>query len=169
MEKTYMDTIKPESLSSRLYAQDTDDDTPDRDGEEMARDFYKQAKQRQDDETLNTFENPRKFTGASSSLFDEASAQERMTRQEFDLVGNFERTLLLQVTVLVASLIFVTYVGLSGGITNGSDRFYDDDVDFMGGIEYLEQIRTDDASSAQGGSSTTLPPDDILLSKSVWL
>jgi hypothetical protein len=142
----------------------------------MARDFYKQSQQRQDDETLqdNSFENPsvRKFTGGdSSSLFDETLAQEQMRRQEFNLVGNFERTLPLQVMVLVAFLVFVTYVGLSGGITDGSDRFHDDDVEFMGGIEYLEQIRTDDTSSySQDGSSTTLRPDDKLSgAKSVWL
>uniref|UniRef100_A0A7S4KCH0 Uncharacterized protein n=1 Tax=Odontella aurita TaxID=265563 RepID=A0A7S4KCH0_9STRA len=49
----------------------------------------------------------------------------RMMQQEFNLVGRAtsERTLVAQAAVLLLFLSFSIYIGLSGGITDGSDRF----------------------------------------------
>ena len=100
----------------------------------------------------------RKFTGASSSqsLFtnnnnnEQSSPQSNLQRErerEFNLASNFERTFGIQAILLLASLIGVISVGLSGGITDGSERnFYgEDEVDSVV-IEQIERMRTDDAT-----------------------
>lgn len=102
----------------------------------------------------------RKFTGASSSspsLFtttnnnnaqsSPSSNLQREREREFNLASNFERTFGIQAILLLASLIGVISVGLSGGITDGSERnFYgEDEVDSVV-IEQIERIRTDDAA-----------------------
>ncbi|EEC45599.1 predicted protein, partial [Phaeodactylum tricornutum CCAP 1055/1] len=78
---------------------------------------------------------PRKFTGASPSPTDggslfsseqaeptENSAVFRERQQEFRLAGNFERTFGLQVALVAFLTSIIVVVGLSGGITDGSDR-----------------------------------------------
>ena len=81
---------------------------------------------------------PIKFTGQGSPLFGTTNtnnlstnnALDREREREFNLAGNFERTLPLQVAVLVASFALVIYVGVTGGITDGSDRgnyYYEED------------------------------------------
>ena len=104
----------------------------------------------------------RKFTGASSSqsLFTtnnnneqssssspSSSNLQREREREFNLASNFERTFGIQAILLLASLIGVISVGLSGGITDGSERnFYgEDEVDSVV-IEQIERMRTDDAT-----------------------
>ena len=100
----------------------------------------------------------RKFTGASSSqsLFtnnnnnEQSSPQSNLQRErerEFNLASNFERTFGIQAILLLASLIGVISVGLSGGITDGSERnFYgEDEVDSVV-IEQIERMKTDDAT-----------------------
>ncbi|KAL7499798.1 hypothetical protein ACHAWT_007912 [Skeletonema menzelii] len=99
----------------------------------------------------------RKFTGApsSTSLFtnrnDQSSSPstnlQREREREFNLASNFERTFGIQAVLLLAAFIYMASVGLSGGITDGSDRnFYgEDEVDSVV-VEQLERIRTDDAA-----------------------
>jgi hypothetical protein len=101
----------------------------------------------------------RKFTGApQSSLFTNRNNEQstssspstnlqREREREFNLASNFERTIGIQAVLLLAAFIYMASVGLSGGITNGSDRnFYgEDEVDGVV-IEQLERMRTDDAA-----------------------
>lgn len=94
-----------------------------------------------------------RFTGSSSpSVFSEQSSAssnlEREREREFNLAGNFERTFGIQAAILLASLAFVVSVGLSGGITDGSDRY-------MGGADDIDEtamdgrFQTDDAAEAE--------------------
>lgn len=92
----------------------------------------------------------RKFTGASPSLFSEQTASssnlQREREREFNLVGNFERSLGIQAAILFVSIIFVASVGFTGGITDGSDRYFGgaDELDDTA----LEYVQTDDAAEA---------------------
>jgi hypothetical protein len=105
----------------------------------------------------------RKFTGASSSqsIFttnnnnEQSSSSssppssnlQREREREFNLASNFERTFGIQAILLLASLIGVISVGLSGGITDGSERIFygEDEVDSVV-IEQIERMRTNDAT-----------------------
>ena len=131
----------------------------DSEGEALAKDFFKELQTRegvnQGDEIAGEVA-PRKFTGRDmdsatkftgrDSLFSENGGNkvplDREREQEFRLAGNFEQTLPLQAALVVFSLVVVLTVGLTGGITDGSDRFFDDEIDFMG-ANYLEEIRSD--------------------------
>jgi hypothetical protein len=101
----------------------------------------------------------RKFTGVSSPLFTSSNTNDpqmsniqREKQREFNLASRFESTFPIQAAILVASAIFILSVGLTGGITDGSDRsFYgDDDLIEDTVVEYLERIRTDDAAQVSG-------------------
>eukprot|EP00804_Cyclotella_cryptica_P005519 CCRYP_003046-RA/>CCRYP_003046-RA protein AED:0.41 eAED:0.41 QI:0/-1/0/1/-1/1/1/0/190 len=103
----------------------------------------------------------RKFTGKSSpaSVFDSKSTDrapsanvQREREREFNLASIFERTFPIQAAALLAFTIFVSLVGFSGDITDGSDRnFYgDDDLIEETVVEQLERIRTDDAREVTG-------------------
>jgi hypothetical protein len=106
----------------------------------------------------------RKFTGApQSSLFTYRSEQSssspstnllREREREFNLASNFERTFGIQAVLLLAAFIYMASVGLSGGITDGSDRnFYgEDEVDGVV-MEQLERMRTDDAAEVLSRAS----------------
>jgi hypothetical protein len=106
----------------------------------------------------------RKFTGApQSSLFTNRSEQSssspstnllREREREFNLASNFERTFGIQAVLLLAAFIYMASVGLSGGITDGSDRnFYgEDEVDGVV-MEQLERMRTDDAAEVLSRAS----------------
>mmetsp|Transcript_25678 Transcript_25678/g.40285 ORF Transcript_25678/g.40285 Transcript_25678/m.40285 type:complete len:211 (+) Transcript_25678:204-836(+) len=110
----------------------------------------------------------RKFTGApsSTSLFTNRNNEQsssspstnlqREREREFNLASNFERTIGIQAVLLLAAFIYMASVGLSGGITDGSDRnFYgEDEVDSVV-IEQLERIRTDDAADVLSRESAT--------------
>jgi hypothetical protein len=100
----------------------------------------------------------RKFTGASSPLFTKSNTNnaqsnnvQREREREFNLASRFERTFPIQAAIILASAIFFLSVGLSGGITDGSDRnFGDDDLIEDAVVEQLERIRTDDAAQVRG-------------------
>jgi len=96
----------------------------------------------------------RKFTGSSPSLFSERTSPnlEREREREFNLVGNFERTLGIQAAILFASIVFVASVGLTGGITDGSDRYFGG-VDEIDDTE-IEYTQTDNAAEALLRKST---------------
>ena len=107
-----------------------------------------------DDFTIdtNTPQPIRKFTGTSPSLFSEktslsSSNLEREEEREYNLVGNFERTLGIQAAILFASIVFVASVGLTGGISDGSDRYFGgmDEIDDTA----IEYSRTDDAAEVK--------------------
>lgn len=72
---------------------------------------------------------------SSSSLFSSSSSEpgsaalNEQYRTEFNAVNRFEQTIFLQAGFIVAALIFVIWVGISGGITDGSDRYMEDDTD----------------------------------------
>ncbi len=122
--------------------------------------------QNPDDFTIDTNSPPsptRKFTGASPSLFSESTSSsssnlEREQEREFNLVGNFERTLGIQAAILFASIVFVASVGLSGGISDGSDRYFGgmDEIDDT----VIEYSRTDDAGQVKLDQS---------VQESIWL
>ena len=152
----------------------SNDDAPSDDGEDLAGQFYDQLKKRRASADISTngdeisqpvrrFTGPspkddisqttkRRFTGASPSLFSEeqrpdSSNLEREREREFNLVGNFERTLGIQAVILLAFFIGIVSVGLSGGITDGSDRHF-------GGADDLEYgtmtpFQTDDAAEVE--------------------
>jgi hypothetical protein len=46
------------------------------------------------------------------------------------LVSLFERTLPIQIITLLAIISFTIYIGLSGGITDGSDRYTYSDMEY---------------------------------------
>lgn len=111
---------------------------------------------------MKTPQPTRKFTGASPSLFSEQTSSssnlEREQEREFNLVGNFERTLGIQAAILFASIVFVASVGLTGGISDGSNRDFGgmDETDDI----VIEYSRTDDAAEAKLGQS---------IQESTWL
>ncbi|KAL3797729.1 hypothetical protein HJC23_000274 [Cyclotella cryptica] len=104
----------------------------------------------------------RKFTGKSSpaSVFDSKSNSDRAPsanvqrerEREFNLASIFERTFPIQAAALLAFTIFVSLVGFSGDITDGSDRNFYGDGDLIEEtvVEQLERIRTDDAREVTG-------------------
>jgi hypothetical protein len=74
----------------------------------------------------------RKFTGRSSRLFDSEATTNDTARKipyerEMNLASRFEQTLPVQALLLALAIAFVAYVGLSGGITDGSERYFFDD------------------------------------------
>ena len=95
----------------------------------------------------------RKFTGASTSLFSNqqstspSSNIQREREREYNLASRFERTFGIQVALILFSLVFTISIGLSGGITDGSERnFYGDDiVDEI----YVDRYRSDDAAEVE--------------------
>lgn len=112
----------------------------------------------------------RRFTRGSPSFSDERSSSnlQREREREFNLAGNFERTIGIQAVILIASLLFVTLIGFTGGITDGSDRNFGG-VDDLGDT-MIEGFRTDDATEVETQT------DDIAeasvrgsTKKSVWL
>jgi len=98
---------------------------------------------------------PSKFTGAggSSPLFSQDSAPRNKNdsnnnnpyEREINLASAFEQTLGLQALGLLAALVFVLYVGFTGGITDGSDRYNygEDDILMMP----VEEVMKDGESS----------------------
>jgi len=98
---------------------------------------------------------PPKFTGAggSSPLFSQDSAPRNKNdsnnnnpyEREINLASAFEQTLGLQALGLLAALVFVLYVGFTGGITDGSDRYNygEDDILMMP----VEEVMKDGESS----------------------
>jgi hypothetical protein len=84
----------------------------------------------------------RKFTGRSSRLFEnEATAKDTARKipyeREMNLASRFEQTLPLQALLLAMAIAFVAYVGLSGGITDGSERyFFDDEPSWTQSVPY---------------------------------
>ena len=154
----------------------SDDAPSDDDGEDLAGRFYDQLKKRRasaditstngdeisqpvrrftgaspkDDISQTTTK--RRFTGASPSLFSEeqrpaSSNLEREREREFNLASRFERTLGIQAVILLASFIGIVSVGLSGGITDGSDRYFGgaDDLDYG----TMTPFQTDDAAEIE--------------------
>jgi len=122
----------------------------------------------------------RKFTGASTSqsLFSNqqstspSSNIQREREREYNLASRFERTFGIQVALLLFSLIFTISIGLSGGITDGSERnFYGDDiVDEI----YVDRYRSDDAAEVEeriwqqsSQSSSSIPSGARILDESI--
>lgn len=118
----------------------------DNEGQELANEFYDLVRERKlDTSASQTSDDSReappkqyfkKFTGsppttpvASGSLFSqtpETDAIRREREREFGLAGRFEQTLPLQAGILLIFAVLVTWVGLSGGITDGSERDFAD-------------------------------------------
>jgi len=154
------------------YGSPSDDNREDR----LAAQFYDQLKKRkltsaslQDENiisvddlyTVDSNKNDqrppvRKFTGAStssSSLFSNEQTTspsnnlQREREREYNLAGRFERTFGIQAAILLLSLVGVISVGVSGGITDGSDRNfgYEDMLDDI----FVERFRSDDAAEVE--------------------
>jgi hypothetical protein len=146
------------------------DDVGRDEGQKVIRDFHKQVENSEEEmpsssSTERSSEMPAGVVG--SSLFSEEPAKptpavDRIRDRELRLTGIFERTLPIQAAALFAAIVFVGYIGLSGGITDGSDRFFDgDETEFIGG-SYVEQIRSD--------TDSTRPFDGIEVTRSgIWL
>lgn len=110
-----------------------------------------------------TSPSPRSPMSSSSS----SSVKERMMQQEFNLlrVASNETILVLQMVGVLALLGFTVYIGLSGGITDGSDRFGDSVSEFNGGMELMEDLqRSSELMMKEGTSSSTMSS-----SSDVWL
>lgn len=103
-----------------------------------------------------------------SSSSSRASTKERMMQQEFNLlrVASNETILILQMVGVLALLGFTVYVGLSGGITDGSDRFGDALNEYNGGMEVLDFRGSNSVENLiqEGTSSSTMSS-----SSDVWL
>lgn len=105
--------------------------------------------------SVNSRGTNRRFTGASSSLFSEerqssyTSNLEIERQREFDLAGTFERSIKLQAVVLLVALVYMAYVGLSGGITDGSDRYFGGADDVPDVVTRQYGVMTDDAAEAE--------------------
>jgi len=78
-------------------------------------------------------------------------------RSEFNLVSaaSSERSILLQAAAILVTLAFVVYVGTTGGITDGSERF--------GGMEdvggFIDEFRVSGAGDVVGGEGTPTEGD----------
>ena len=152
------------------FGDNNDDDRPSDDGEKLANQFYDQLKKRaasnsqtsNNDPDLYTIDTDkiqqpaRRFTGApNSQLFANSNEQststniEREKQREYNLASRFERTFGLQAALLAFALIGVLSVGLSGGITDGSERYNygEDDIDAI----YVErmELQSDDAAEVE--------------------
>lgn len=81
-----------------------------------------------DVKSATTSRDPRTFVGTSSlfsdDMYSSSSVKQTQMEREFDLAGNFEKTLLIQAGLLFAALVFVISVGFTGGITDGSNRYF---------------------------------------------
>jgi hypothetical protein len=71
------------------------------------------------------------------SLFDTNNNNQRTTssnvrdeifQREMNIASRFEQTIAIQAAFVAIALCFVLYIGLTGGITDGSDRYVDDDT-----------------------------------------
>ena len=166
------------------------DDRANADGEQMARDFFKQVQKREEKSSpmqgndnsddapsrpaLDTSSEeepvaiPRKFTGGEKSLFSPETSQQtlvdRMREQEFNLAGRFQNTLPIQAFIVAVSIIFVGYVGLTGGITHGSERLFDDEVEILGGGYSLDDFRSEIDNNSSPSIEIIRQADE-----SVWL
>jgi hypothetical protein len=95
--------------------------------------FGAKATDRDIDDSNNN--NGTKFTGRRR-LFDdddEAAAaadtmEESYEEREMKLASLFQQTLPFQALLVAMAIAFAVYIGISGGITDGSERFFDDDV-----------------------------------------
>ena len=176
-------TLRSRSSTFIVCATSNNDDVPSEAGQDLANQFFKQLKERaaqenpkddgpkqppsqeitqqsSDQDFLIQQDSPpqppaRKFTGASPSLFSERTSSnlEREQEREFNLVGTFERTLGIQVAILFASIVFVASVGLTGGIKNGSERYFGG-ADELDDTEIHYNMQTDDAAEAMRRQST---------------
>lgn len=85
-------------------------------------------------------------------------------KDEFDLVGRFEQTIYIQAVIVLFAFIFAIYIGLSGGITDGSDRYFEDDDDSFQTTIIPEVVMK--FNQASGVSEETSVSDS---DKSIWL
>lgn len=139
-------------------------------GRELARQFYKYQQQankaspsnkKDDDERSNEMLKDSatddadssapiqvtKFTGRSSSLFqepDKRSPRQRMVEREINLASRFEQTFLFQVGFVLILAVVMATVGLTGGITNERDFGGYDEINIMGEDSW---VQTDQTSS----------------------
>lgn len=105
--------------------------------------------------------------GGSGAGTANSSPRTRMMQQEFNLVGRAtsERTLVAQAAVVLLFLSFSIYVGLSGGITDGSDRFGLEPSEFNALGEALDF----GFPSADSGSFEEIVESSASMGGSVWL
>jgi hypothetical protein len=120
----------------------------------------------------------RRSLSGSASLFSPPSIQVKessrtresvssgfvVNEKEMELVSLFERTLPIQFVTLLALISFTIYIGFSGGITDGSDRYVDElfwnDADGTNVIvepevsDYLRQQQESIYETPQLGPST---------------
>ena len=89
-----------------------------------------------------------------------------MMQQEFNLlkIASNETILVLQMVGVLALLGFTVYIGLNGGITDGSDRFGDTISEFNGGLEVLDFRQGGSVLMEEGASSSTMSS-----TSDVWL
>lgn len=97
------------------------------------------------------------------------SVQEQMMRSEFNLVTASERSILIQLSLALTLLAAVLYVGLTGGITDGSERFLlpTDDLN-----EITQTIlNNNDSSTTTTTTDATIMNEIIRTSQtgSIWL
>lgn len=229
MKSSFNNIESIKRMSTNLYMVKYDDDMPNEEGEELAKQFYEQLKKREespnDDEELYDIksktkssnddegESKKKFTGRrgeidstgtpSAGLFERGtgngsiyafpvekrgvssstgggrftgtasassalSTKDRMMRDEINFmrIASSEATIVIQGVLVLLLLCGVLYVGASGGITDGSERFGALDGvanEFNGlgeAIDFSSLVNDDAASSVMS---------DVVKENSVWL
>jgi hypothetical protein len=95
--------------------------------------FGAKATDRDSDDYNNN--NGTKFTGRRRLFDDDEAAaaaadtmEESYEEREIKLASLFQQTLPFQALLVAMAIAFAVYIGISGGITDGSERFFDDDV-----------------------------------------
>lgn len=110
-----------------------------------------------------------RLSSGSSVLFsldddDTSSSSDKKYQNELKLAGRFEKTLGLQAVLVALAWVLVIVIGITGGITDGSERYYDDDGNFD-----LDPTVKGPPEVIMIPSSPSPIPEENSSSKSVWL
>jgi hypothetical protein len=77
-------------------------------------------------------------------------------------ISSSEITLLIQGIIILGSLFFILYIGMTGGITDGSDRF-----DFINGV--MNELNELDEILDLNAISNTITDGHVSATPGVWL
>lgn len=122
-----------------------------------------------DDDDENNFNSPVVSSSTGNNNGNKESNLQSEYRREFELVGRFERTLQYQALAVLAALVVVLSVGFTGGITDGSDRYFDDDVFADDSIESYYPNNNNNAQLQQSWEDYLQDPTRRSGSSSVFL
>ena len=106
-------------------------------------------------------------TSSSSSSSSSSSAKDKIMRTEFNILSlaSNEFTLLVQLSLVLLLLSFSVYIGLTGGITDGSERFISADYDSGLVMEYTTTTSSTSPDFGMNNNNDVFLPinlDDII-------